>query len=65
MTQWLVQWSNSFLEDATWEDAFKLQQKFPLFQPLGQGFSEGVRNATIHFKLGFRDFILVILGIQE
>ena len=33
VTQWLVQWSNSFMEDAMWEDAFKLQQKFPLFQP--------------------------------
>ena len=31
VTQWLVQWSNSSLEDATWEVAFKLQQKFPLF----------------------------------
>ena len=33
VTQWLVRWSNSFMEDAMWEDAFKLQQKFPLFQP--------------------------------
>ncbi|KAK9232674.1 hypothetical protein WN943_022922 [Citrus x changshan-huyou] len=31
--QWLVQWSNSFPENATWEDAFKIQEKFPLFKP--------------------------------
>ncbi|KAH9699109.1 hypothetical protein KPL71_024219 [Citrus sinensis] len=31
--QWLVQWSNSFPEDATWEDAVKIQEKFPLFKP--------------------------------
>ncbi|KAH9692146.1 hypothetical protein KPL70_016314 [Citrus sinensis] len=31
--QWLVQWSNSFPEDATWEDAVKIQEKFPWFKP--------------------------------
>lgn len=33
LVQWLANWSNSFLGDATWEDAFKIQEKFPLFKP--------------------------------
>lgn len=33
VVQWLVHWSNSFPDEATWEDAFKIQEKFPLFKP--------------------------------
>ena len=32
-TQVLVQWSNSFPEDATWEFLHDLKQKFPTFSP--------------------------------
>ena len=31
VAQWLVHWSNSFPEDVTLADAFKIQQKFPEF----------------------------------
>ena len=33
VTQVLVHWTNSFLEDSTWEYLFDLQQRFPNFQP--------------------------------
>ena len=33
ITEVLIQWSNCFLEDATWECLYDLQQKFPSFNP--------------------------------
>lgn len=33
VVQWLVQWSNSFPEDATWVDYRELLKKYPQFQP--------------------------------
>lgn len=33
VVQWLVQWSRSFPEDATWMDYDELVSKFPNFQP--------------------------------
>lgn len=32
VVQWLIHWSNSFPEDATWENASQIEQKFPEFQ---------------------------------
>ena len=32
-TEVLVHWSNCFLEDATWENFYDLQQTYPLFNP--------------------------------
>lgn len=33
VVQWLVQWANSFPEDATWVDHSEIQAKYPNFQP--------------------------------
>lgn len=33
VVQWLVQWLNSFPEDATWVDYSDMQTKYPHFQP--------------------------------
>ena len=33
ITEVLIQWSNCFPEDATWECLFELQEKFPSFTP--------------------------------
>ncbi|KAH9671915.1 hypothetical protein KPL70_017529 [Citrus sinensis] len=33
VVQWLIHWTNSFPEDATWEDACVIRQKFPEFEP--------------------------------
>lgn len=33
VVQWLVQWSRSFLEDATWIDYEEFVSRFPTFQP--------------------------------
>ena len=33
VVQWLVQWSGTFLEDATWIDYDEFHSKFPDFQP--------------------------------
>ncbi|KAL9422110.1 hypothetical protein AB3S75_034387 [Citrus x aurantiifolia] len=33
VVQWLIHWTNSFPEDATWEDACVIRQKFPKFAP--------------------------------
>lgn len=33
VVQWLVQWSNSIPEDATWENALQIQQQYPNFDP--------------------------------
>ncbi|GMI64925.1 hypothetical protein HRI_000161800 [Hibiscus trionum] len=33
VTEVLVEWTNSFPEDATWENLYKLQQQFPSFNP--------------------------------
>ncbi|KAH9735939.1 hypothetical protein KPL71_017914 [Citrus sinensis] len=33
VVQWLIHWTNSFPEDATWEDACVIRQKFPEFAP--------------------------------
>lgn len=33
VTEVLVQWSNAFPEDATWELLYDLQQQFPSFDP--------------------------------
>lgn len=46
VTQALVQWTNSFPEDATWEFYHELHSKFPIFQPWGQGSFLGGRNDT-------------------
>ncbi|KAF7119456.1 hypothetical protein RHSIM_Rhsim13G0234900 [Rhododendron simsii] len=43
-TQFLVQWSNSYPEDATWEFYQQLKDKYPAFQPCGQGSSQGGGN---------------------
>lgn len=43
-TQVLVQWSDSYLEDATWEYYQDFQTKFPNFQPCGRGLSQGGGN---------------------
>lgn len=45
-TELLIQWSNSFPEDATWEFYSSLKSKFPTFEPCGQGSSEGRGNDT-------------------
>lgn len=50
-TQLLVQWSNSYPEDATWEWYKQLRAKFPEFGLCGQGPSQGGGNdrpVTIH-----------------
>ena len=33
VAKWLIHWTNSFPEYATWEDAYIIQQKFPDFKP--------------------------------
>lgn len=33
VTQWLIKWSGLPNEDATWEDAHNIAQRFPHFQP--------------------------------
>lgn len=33
VVQWLIQWSNSIPEDATWENALQIQQQYPDFDP--------------------------------
>ena len=33
IVQWLIHWTNSFPEDATWEDAYIIRQKFLEFKP--------------------------------
>ena len=33
VVQWLVQWSNLSVDEATWEDAEFVTQQFPDFQP--------------------------------
>ncbi|CAL5346186.1 unnamed protein product [Camellia sinensis] len=33
VVQWLVQWTNSFPEDATWVDHSEIEAKYPQFQP--------------------------------
>ncbi|CAL5333729.1 unnamed protein product [Camellia sinensis] len=33
VVQWLVQWANSFPEDATWVDHSEIEAKYPQFQP--------------------------------
>lgn len=33
VTQWLIQWSHSVPEDASWEDAKIIQEQFPEFNP--------------------------------
>lgn len=38
-TDWLVQWSEGTADDATWESADIIEQKFPTFDPWGQGSS--------------------------
>ena len=44
ITKVLVQWTNGYPEDATWEKLSHLQQLFPEFDPWGQGCSwrEGI-----------------------
>lgn len=36
MVQWLIQWTHSILEDATWEDSTVIRAQYPDFDPLGQ-----------------------------
>ena len=33
VVQWLIQWSHSIAEDATWEDAASVMEQFPDFNP--------------------------------
>uniref|UniRef100_A0A803N6W0 Chromo domain-containing protein n=1 Tax=Chenopodium quinoa TaxID=63459 RepID=A0A803N6W0_CHEQI len=40
VVQWLVQWSHSAPEDATWEDAISIEQLYRTFDPWGQGSSQ-------------------------
>ena len=40
VVQWLIHWSNSAPEDATWEDATDMEARFPQFDPWGQGSSD-------------------------
>lgn len=35
--EWLVQWTHETVEDATWKPAAAIVEKFPSFDPLGQG----------------------------
>ena len=39
----LIQWSNGFEEDVTWEDLADIVKRFPsfVFDPCGQGSLEG------------------------
>lgn len=39
--QWLVKWKQQPVEDATWEIAANIMQKYPTFDPWGQGSSYG------------------------
>ncbi|XP_074351794.1 uncharacterized protein LOC141690939 [Apium graveolens] len=41
MVQWLVKWQDYPEEEATWENATTIIQKFPSFDPWGQGSSHG------------------------
>ncbi|XP_074298210.1 uncharacterized protein LOC141629035 [Silene latifolia] len=41
VTKVLVKWSDSQLEDATWEFLYDLKLKYPSFDPWGQGSFEG------------------------
>ncbi|KAH7836928.1 hypothetical protein Vadar_007531 [Vaccinium darrowii] len=68
--QVLVQWSNSFPKDATWELHTTLKSKFPTFEPCGQGLSQGGGNDTfstlvpmIHSQLWFQLAALHWLGL--
>lgn len=45
-TQLLVQWANTFPEEASWEFYTHLQAKFPEFLPCGQGSQQGGGNDT-------------------
>lgn len=45
-TQVLIQWSNSFPEDATWEYYQDFQARFPHFMPCAQSSFQGGRNVT-------------------
>lgn len=38
-TMWLVKWLNSPIEEATWEMAKRIEDKYPNFDPQGQGSS--------------------------
>ncbi|KAF7144954.1 hypothetical protein RHSIM_Rhsim04G0143300 [Rhododendron simsii] len=59
--QWLVQWVNSFPEDATWVDHSEIEAKHPQFQPqgcvqaAGNVISKGL-NCNFVFLLYFRGF---------
>lgn len=57
-TQVLVQWSNSFPKDATWELYHKMQAKFPQFLPWGQGISQEEGNDTCLVMDGRTWFLL-------
>ncbi|KAF7117140.1 hypothetical protein RHSIM_RhsimUnG0001600 [Rhododendron simsii] len=45
-TQLLVQWANTFPEEASWEFYTHLQAKFPDFLPCGRGSQQGGGNDT-------------------
>lgn len=47
VVQWLMQWNNAPMEDATWEDAKVMMQQFPNFDPWGRGSSHGGSIDTI------------------
>lgn len=40
-TQWLIKWKYTPTEDATWEDAKRIETLYPLFDPWGQGSAQG------------------------
>lgn len=37
VVQWLVQWSHSIPEDASWEDATAISEQYHEFNPRGKG----------------------------
>lgn len=56
VVQWLVQWTDASLEEASWEDAEQIEKKFPTFDPRGQGSFQGgsidmIISETMHTEV--------------
>lgn len=51
VVQWLVQWQQIPVEEATWENAAELLDKFPNFDPWGQGSFNGGSIDTLHLEV--------------
>lgn len=49
VVQWLIHWSGSNPEDATWVDVVSIEQQFPSFDPWGKGSSQG--RVLMHHQL--------------